>query len=100
MGSTLTTLMVVVSMNYNQIFIGKKVFCVMYGKIEICLMLLSAVKFRQNTCIGSKQICKCQGCALFAENLQKLRGTSSFWENLLDSFSCCYFEIAYSNVTF
>ena len=43
-------LVMVVSMNYNQIFIvSKKIFRVMYWEIKICLMLLSAVKFRQNT---------------------------------------------------
>ena len=39
------------------------------------------------------------GCAGFAEILQNC-GAPYFWYNVLDSFSCFYIEIAYSNFTF
>ena len=46
------------------------------------------------------QVQKCnQGCAHFAENFAKLYRAPDFTENVLDSFSCFYIEIAYSNFT-
>ena len=41
-----------------------------------------------------------QGCARFAEIFAKLCGTPEFLENMHDSFSCFYNEIAYSNFNF
>ena len=38
----------------------------------------------------------CSFCRYFA----KLCGASGFWEVVLDSFSCFYIEISYSNITF
>ena len=34
---------------------------------------------------------------LVFQKFAKLCGASGFWENVLDSFSCFYIEIAYSN---
>ena len=47
-------LVVAVSMNNSQIFIVQKNICVMYYKFEMCSMLHSAVKFRQNIYICRK----------------------------------------------
>ena len=41
-----------------------------------------------------------QGCARFLKMFAKSCGTPEFWENMFDSFSCFYIEIAYSNFTF
>ena len=41
-----------------------------------------------------------RGVCSFCQNCAKLCGTPGFWQNVLDSFSCIYIEIAYSNLTF
>ena len=47
---------------------------------------------------GQTAILTTMECARFAELLQNCTKRQDFWENMLDSFSCFYIKILYSNV--
>ena len=68
--------------------------------INILLTSLYNVHISVNFQITNIQVQKIEpGVCSFCRNLAKLYRASDFTENVLDSFSCFYIEITYSNFT-
>ena len=52
-----------------------------------------------NSAQNTKQHNMASGVYSFCRNFAKLCGVPGFWENVLNTFSCFYIEIAHSNFT-